>query len=43
VEKKANGLDRDMVVVWLFIGGVIIVSFLAVYQLWTKFSLHSPY
>jgi hypothetical protein len=42
VKKKAKHLDRDMVAIWLFIGGLILISFLTAYQLWTKFSFRSP-
>lgn len=40
--KRVTRLDWEMVALWLFIAGIILVSSFAGYQLWTKLSFHSP-
>lgn len=39
VKKKASHLDWDTVAIWLFLIGLAVVSLIAGYQLWGKFSI----
>jgi hypothetical protein len=42
MEKRVTRLDWEMVALWLFIAGIILVSIFAGCQLGTKLSFHSP-